>query len=85
MANSDETNASEGEPFEGDPEDETQRSAEHPDGFEDEPTEKEIVVPPGEIVPPGEVVPSADEKIAEAAEAHRERIASAGGLPRGKY
>jgi len=30
-------------------------------------------------------VPSADEKIAEAAEAHRERIASAGGLPRGKY
>jgi len=87
MANSDETNRSaqgEGEPSEGDPEDEAQRSAEHPDDFEDEPTEKEIVVPPGEIVPPGEVVPSADEKIADAAEAHRERIASAGGIPR-KY
>ena len=79
MSNIDETNQGEGEPFEGDPEDEAQRSAERPDDFEDEPTEKEIIVPPGEIVP------SADEKIAEAAEAHRERIASAGGLPRGKY
>ena len=85
MAKIGETNQGEDEPFEGDPEDESQRSAERPDDFEDEPTEKEIVVPPGEIVPPGEVVPSADEKIAEAAEAHRERIASAGGLPRGKY
>jgi len=88
MANIDETNQrvqGEGEPLEGDPEDEAQRSAERRDDFEDDPTEKEIVVPPGEIVPPGEVVPSADEKIADAAEAHRERIASAGGLPRGKY
>jgi hypothetical protein len=87
MPNIDGTNqaAAQGEPFEGDPEDESQRSAERPDDFEDAPTEKEIVVPPGEIVPPGEVVPSADEKIVDAAQAHRERIASAGGLPRGKY
>lgn len=88
MPNTDETNQpgrGEGEPFEGDPEDEAQRYGERRDDFEDGPTEKEIVVPPGEIVPPGEVVPSADEKIADAAEAHRERIESAGGLPRGKY
>ena len=88
MPNIDETNQrvqGEGEALEGDPEDEAQRSAERRDDFEDDPTEKEIVVPPGEIVPPGEVIPSADEKIADAAEAHRERIASAGGIPRGKY
>jgi len=88
MSNIDETNQAqgEGEPFEGDPKEEAQRSRERRDNFEDDTTEREIVVPPGEIVPPGEVVvPSADEKIADAAEAHRERIASAGGLPRGKY
>jgi len=30
-------------------------------------------------------VPTPDEKIADAAEAHRERIRTNGGLPRGRY
>jgi hypothetical protein len=88
VPNIDETNQAgqgEGEPFEGDPEEEAQRSSERRDNFEDEPTEKEIVVPPGEIVPPGEVIPTTDEKIVDAAEADRERIASGGGLPPDRY
>ena len=67
-------------------EDEAQRSAESRDEeIEDESTEKEFVVPPGEIVPPGEAVPTPEEKIADAAEEHRERLNSGGRLPRGKY
>jgi hypothetical protein len=64
-----------------------QRAAEsrEEEELEDGPTEKEIVVPPGEIVPPGEAVPTPEEKIADAAEEHRDRIESTGGLPRGKY
>jgi hypothetical protein len=70
MPNIDEPND---EPGESDPEDEAQRSGKRRDSFEDEPTEREVVIPPGEIVPPGEVVPSPDEKIADAAEERRER------------
>ena len=68
-------------------EEDAQRAAEsrEEEEVEDEPTDKEFVVPLGEVVPPGEAVPTADEKIANAAEEHRERIRAAGGLPRGKY
>jgi hypothetical protein len=74
------------DPFEGEiTEDEAQRAAESREEVGDDANEKEVVVPPGEIVPPGEVVPPPDEKIADAAEEHRARIDSSGGLPRGRY
>jgi hypothetical protein len=60
-------------------ENEAQRAGERPEEIEDETTEKEIVVPPGEVVRPGEVVPPPDEKIAGADE---ERFEDEGGSAR---
>lgn len=63
-----------------------QRAAESGDSEEEvidaEWSEREVVIPPGEVVPRG-LTP--EEKTAEAAEEHKERIREAGGIPRGKY
>ena len=72
------------DPFDGETaaENEAQRAGEPREEIEDETTEKEIVVPPGEVVRPGEVIPPPAEKIAGADE---ERFEDEGGSPRGKY
>jgi len=71
-------------PFEDETEDEAQRSAERRDSF-DEPTEREVRIPPGEVVPPGEIVPDAVEKIAgaDAGEERREGGAGDSDIERG--
>jgi hypothetical protein len=76
------TKGQEKDPFDDETaaEDEAQRSGAGREEFEDETTEKEIVVPPGEVVAPGEVVKPPAEKIAGADE---ERFEDEGGGPRG--